>query len=867
MRLFGYYALHSMKNQIKKLFKSAFLVFILVCALMGGLIGFGAAMLDEATAPEDEIVQEEQPEEDLPEEELPREELYAVLELLAGGIILAVFVVEIIGADKNGSKIFLPADVALLFPSPMKPQSVLLFRLMTQLGVVILSSAYLMFQLPNLVINMGLGVWGAVGILATWILTIAIGKLIQILCYTIASTNTKVKKYLRKGLYGMLAVLAGAFLLYTNASGLDYYAASKAFFNHPITRWIPLWGWLKGLCMYAMEGNLLGAVLSAVAVIASGAGLAVVIWRIKADFYEDAMAKSEETAQLLEAAQSENSAGFVKRKKDRSEKLRRDGMKHGSGANVFFFRSMYNRFRFAHFGVFTKTSETYLVLAAFVSVLCRFVLEVDLVLPVVLSLSGFVFFRALGNPLAEDTSKDFFRLIPESTGKKLLWSMLGGTVNCLMDLLPALVVAACLGTNPLLLLAWIPFVLSVDFYATNVTTFIDVAVSSAAGKMVKQLIAILFIYFGLLPDVVILILGFVFGNVALAAIGAAAVNFALGGLFLCLTPLFIDAKDKPYRQVNELSPENRALAKKHFSTMGLACFVIITVSTVLQILFAILLPELASEGWTMWLFTFAPIYLVAVPLGVLVLRSVPKRELEKSKMKVVDMVKSLFISIFLMYAGNLLGILVTEILTAVTGKTVESGVATPISGGDLWMRVLVMVILAPIIEEFLFRKLLIDRMSRYGEKLAVVLSALMFGLFHGNFSQFFYAFFLGLLFGYVYLKSGKLRYSIGLHMFINLLGSVVSVGLLGMIDLEALDAAEPDVTALIGVLLFLGYTVFMIVSAIVGLVLFCRSLRKVQYETAELEIPKGSRFKLAYLNVGMILFSVACLALFVLSIL
>jgi pimeloyl-ACP methyl ester carboxylesterase len=90
------------------------------------------------------------------------------------------------------------------------------------------------------------------------------------------------------------------------------------------------------------------------------------------------MAKSEETAELLAAAQSEKAGvTVIRRKKDRSDKLRRDGMQHGSGANVFFYKAMYNRFRFAHFGIFTKTSETYLFAAVAVSVLCRFVIQAE----------------------------------------------------------------------------------------------------------------------------------------------------------------------------------------------------------------------------------------------------------------------------------------------------------------------------------------------------------------------------------------------------------------------------------------------------------------------------------------------------------
>ena len=47
MKLFFYYALHSLKNQLKKLFKSWVLIFLVVCMAIGGLIGLGAAKLEE----------------------------------------------------------------------------------------------------------------------------------------------------------------------------------------------------------------------------------------------------------------------------------------------------------------------------------------------------------------------------------------------------------------------------------------------------------------------------------------------------------------------------------------------------------------------------------------------------------------------------------------------------------------------------------------------------------------------------------------------------------------------------------------------------------------------------------------------------
>ena len=85
------------------------------------------------------------------------------------------------------------------------------------------------------------------------------------------------------------------------------------------------------------------------------------------------------------------------------------------------------------------------------------------------------------------------------------------------------------------------------------------------------------------------------------------------------------------------------------------------------------------------------------------------------------------------------------------------------------------VIGAPVIEELVFRKLFIDSTHKYGETVSVFVSALLFGLIHGNSAQFFLAFMLGLLFGTVYVRTGNVWLTIALHLMINLTASLGSV--------------------------------------------------------------------------------------------
>ena len=545
MKLFFYYAFCSVKNQLRKLFKTWVAVFFAVCLLFGVLIGLGAAALDELASEEMPPEEEEEvlPDEDLyTEEEMTEEDIaqmMQVIELIAGGVILLVFVLNSLSADKNGCAVFLQADVNLLFASPMKPQSVLLFRLMTQIGTSLVLSIYLLFQVPNLVINLGIPLLGAIAVIFTWALVLILSKLLQVLLYTVSSTYPSTKKYIRPAIFALVGIIGAAFLLYWKDSGTDPLTAAVQFFNAPITRWIPVWGWLKGFCMFAVEGNILYLIISLILLIATTVALVWVIWTMRVDFYEDAMAKSEETAELQRAAESGNAVA-VRQKKDRSEKLRRDGLRHGWGANVYFFKTMYNRFRFAPLGIFTKTTVTYLIAGVGTAFVLRFMMNVQSFIPVALVLAGLAFFRSLGNPLSQDTGMDSFIMIPESPWAKMFYSLLGGSVSCLLDLLPAMLVATVLmQANPLETLAWTLFIVTLDFYSTAVATFIDLSIPTATAKQIRSVIQIMFIYFGLLPDIVILIIGGIFSALPIAAAVAAVANVCIGAVFFALSPLFL----------------------------------------------------------------------------------------------------------------------------------------------------------------------------------------------------------------------------------------------------------------------------------------------------------------------------------------
>ena len=87
----------------------------------------------------------------------------------------------------------------------------------------------------------------------------------------------------------------------------------------------------------------------------------------------------------------------------------------------------------------------------------------------------------------------------------------------------------------------------------------------------------------------------------------------------------------------------------------------------------------------------------------------------------------------------------------------------------LWADLLSVAIFAPLVEELIFRGLVLSRLRKAMPAwLAVLLQGLVFGFVHGQLVWIVYATLFGLLLGYVRLRADSLKASILLHMGFNL---------------------------------------------------------------------------------------------------
>ena len=154
-------------------------------------------------------------------------------------------------------------------------------------------------------------------------------------------------------------------------------------------------------------------------------------------------------------------------------------------------------------------------------------------------------------------------------------------------------------------------------------------------------------------------------------------------------------------------------------------------------------------AWAVLLASSGPLYVVAMPLSMLAFTRVPVIRTRQYPMKAGEFIQIFVMCIPVMFLGNMIG----NILSAgATDGQATNRINDVILGSDWRVNALFIGLLAPVCEEWIFRKEIISRLRRYGEKTAIIFSALAFALFHMNVFQFFYAFGLGLMFGYVYIR-------------------------------------------------------------------------------------------------------------------
>lgn len=117
---------------------------------------------------------------------------------------------------------------------------------------------------------------------------------------------------------------------------------------------------------------------------------------------------------------------------------------------------------------------------------------------------------------------------------------------------------------------------------------------------------------------------------------------------------------------------------------------------------------------------------------------------------------SVYMAMFIIGCGVTLNYLISVPIELTPSlKTLSDATTTYVQTMSVPSLLLFIGLLSPLAEELLFRKVMLGSMLKYGRIKALIISGLFFGIMHGNPFQFMYAFPLGIILGWIYVKSGE----------------------------------------------------------------------------------------------------------------
>ena len=316
-------------------------------------------------------------------------------------------------------------------------------------------------------------------------------------------------------------------------------------------------------------------------------------------------------------------------------------------------------------------------------------------------------------------------------------------------------------------------------------------------------------------------------------------------------------------------PQKPPRARLHIGTIGFALTLGMLLTMIVQVIGAVVVsvvnPALIENDWFSMAFSVVPIYLIEMPVVYLLLLTIPKSVPQKKKLHPLMWLCFAFLCFFVADLAGFAGQIVEAWIYNFFGIEVQNDLAEMTYITPFGVNFLFIGVLAPIFEELIYRKAIIDRLRRYGDLPAILISGLIFGLIHGNFSQVFYSMAIGLVLGYVYVRTGNVLYTILLHATFNLVSGVYVTELIRRFGSSGIPA-EGDT---VGNIMVLAYNAFTILAFVVGAIFLLVSIRRFwrSLQKGEYTLTFDQWMKAIFINPGVWVFLLWMALVFISSLL
>ena len=235
------------------------------------------------------------------------------------------------------------------------------------------------------------------------------------------------------------------------------------------------------------------------------------------------------------------------------------------------------------------------------------------------------------------------------------------------------------------------------------------------------------------------------------------------------------------------------------------------------------------------------LYVIGLFLFINITKKIPNTNINKNKVNG----KSITLCFLLQFTALMIMSVLVNIFANISGQELSTDLNTLTP-----YMIFMLIVFNPIVEEFVFRKIFADKLLKYGELFYMLVSSFCFAIVHGvslGIPQIIYTFILGMIWSYLFVKTGNIKLSIIFHSLSNIFGSII---------IQTLQGISMEITGM--------YSIFMMLLAIIGLICFIKNKKNIKLDNKNKLLDK-TIIKEMFTNKGIIFYTFLTISMMVIK--
>jgi len=349
-------------------------------------------------------------------------------------IVIISFLYSLYKGTKSINSRFDMCDVNLIFTSPIRPQTVLLYGVIKQIAIELLTSFYIVYQIPNFLRDFNVPVINQVFLICAFLLfQFVFCNVVKLLIFALNTKYKVIGPIIRSLIKVMgLTLAAGLILLIIKGNFMQQLKLIENGITYdPWIKFIPVIGWMREIVFQSISGIGLAPLIYLFLMILLSGVMLYIIYKLELDFYED-MLTSAEHNDVVKNYKRDKVSSQVRKQSflNRPLKTVTLNLKGIYGGKVIFFKHMNEYFK-RSFVFFINLYSLVLLSASIILSIYAKDMSIKLILIIA---SLLLFFTAgFGGKIYSEINHPYIFLLPDKPKTKLLYGILSSLIKIFTD--------------------------------------------------------------------------------------------------------------------------------------------------------------------------------------------------------------------------------------------------------------------------------------------------------------------------------------------------------------------------------------------------------------------------------------------------